>query len=362
MDAASVPAPQHLASIDIARPRGPISERLLASLRAQPHDLAWSVVPDADADDLHLSLYCCYELHYQGLVGVDAKWEWEPSLLAVRRQLERQFAADLRAAVGTIECPSRDVVRRLREIAGAEGGPSLSQWMVEHGSLHHMRELAVHRSAYQLKEGDPHTWAIPRLTGAAKAVMTAIQADEYGNGNAARMHSSLFAVTMAALNLDPTPNRYLHEIPGVTLATSNLISMLGLHRAWRGALVGHLALFEMTSVGPMTRYGQAMRRLGLPEAACRFYDAHIEADRVHARLATEGMVAGLLKDHPDLAVDVVFGANALATLERRFATHVLGRWEHGLTSLRSSATGVHVHLSRVAVDGAAAPVLSLRHA
>jgi len=37
--------------------------------------------PLAD-DDLHLALYCCYELHYRGFDGVDPGWEWDPHLLA----------------------------------------------------------------------------------------------------------------------------------------------------------------------------------------------------------------------------------------------------------------------------------------
>ena len=32
-------------------------------------------------------------------------------------------------------------------------------------------EFAVHRSAYQLKEADPHSWAIPRLAGDAKTAL-----------------------------------------------------------------------------------------------------------------------------------------------------------------------------------------------
>ena len=43
-------------------------------------------------------------------------------------------------------------------------------------------EFLVHRSLYTLKEADPHTWAIPRLHGAAKAALVEIQADEYGGG------------------------------------------------------------------------------------------------------------------------------------------------------------------------------------
>ena len=116
--------------------------------------------------------------------------------------------------------------------------------------------------AYQLKEADPHTWAIPRLDGRAKAALVDIQIGEYGDGNAQHVHATLFVDAMRALELDPSYGMYLDRIPGVTLATVNLVSLLGLHRRWRGALVGHLALFEMCSVVPMGRYAHAMHRLG----------------------------------------------------------------------------------------------------
>lgn len=324
----------------LPRPRGPITERLLASLRGHPHSIQWKVAPgDADnEEDLHLALYCCYELHYQGLQGVDAEWEWEPSLLAVRRQLENRFLAELELMIGPIEVDATTVISRLWEMATNGGGPSLSAWVAAEATIDQLRELAIHRSAYQLKEADPHTWCIPHLTGGAKAAMVAIQADEYGNGVAASMHATLFAETMTALGLDPVSNLYLDQIPGITLATTNLISMLGLHRRWRGALVGHLALFEMTSVGPMTRYAQACRRMGVAEPGCRFYDVHVEADRLHQYLAADGLVAGLVEDEPDLARDVLFGAACLNTLEARFSRHVLACWERGRSSLRLTDT------------------------
>ena len=133
--------------------------------------------------------------------------------------------------------------------------------MEQRGSLAEMREFAVHRSAYQLKEADPHTWAIPRLEGSTKAALIRIQADEYGYGTTRRMHQQLFVETMRALGLDPTYGAYLDALPGTTLATVNLITLFGLHRRWRGALVGNLAVYEMTSVVPMGRYSSALGRL-----------------------------------------------------------------------------------------------------
>jgi hypothetical protein len=271
------------------------------------------------------------------LPAISDWWEWEPSLLEFRRTLESRFEEELTEAVGPIETEADLVVSGLWELATSDNGPSLSAWLLEHGSLDHARELAVHRSAYQLKEADPHTWAIPRLEHDAKAKMVAIQAGEYGDGVAPAMHAVLFASTMEMLGLDSTYNAYLDHLPGTTLATTNLISFLGLHRRHRGALVGHLALFEMTSVGPMGRYARWMESLGIGPAGLLFYEVHVAADEHHQHLAA-AMVADLVSREPELARSVLFGARALGAVERRFADRMLTSWQSGRTSLRRCET------------------------
>src|SRR5579862_4386220 len=87
----------------LPRSRGPLSASLMAELRSPPHELAPMPIgaredPLGD-EDLQLALYLCYELHYRGLPGVDERWEWEPSLLALRRSLEWQFETALGHAV-----------------------------------------------------------------------------------------------------------------------------------------------------------------------------------------------------------------------------------------------------------------------
>ena len=82
-----------------------------------------------------------------------------------------------------------------------------------------------------------------------------------------------------------------YRVPGVTLLTSNLISMFGLNRRFRGALVGHLAMFEMTSSVPNSRYACGHRRLG-SEGAARFFDEHVVADAVHEQIAAYDLAGG----------------------------------------------------------------------
>ena len=252
--------------------RGEVSRALLAALTRDPHTLA---APDAPIpadplsdEDLQLALYLCYELHYRGLPGVSDEWEWEPSLLALRRQLEARFEAGLLDALGAPEgdVAAEDMDVALRAVEAADEAPSLSRYLERDGTHAEMLEFIVHRSAYQLKEADPHSWALPRLTGAPKAAMVEIQADEYGGGERRAHARALFAKSMDRLGLDSRYGAYLDRIPGVTLATVNLMSLLGLHRRWRGALVGHLALFEMSSVGPQSPLRQRAAPPRLPTA------------------------------------------------------------------------------------------------
>jgi hypothetical protein len=196
-----------------------------------------------------------------------------------------------------------------------------------------MLEHVVHRSAYQLKEADPHSWAVPRYWGAPKAALVEIQADEYGGGRPQRMHSVLFANTMRALGLNSDYGAYISHLPGITLATVNLMSWFGLHRRLRGAVAGHLAVFEMTSSVPNRRYGLALRRLGYGPEVTEFYDEHVEADAVHENIAAWDLADGLARADPAVANDIIFGARALLSLEARWANHLLDAWSRRESSL-----------------------------
>lgn len=286
-------------------------------------------------DDLQLALYLLYELHYRGLPGVDDRWEWEPTLLALRAELESRFETALLAAVplpDVIVAPE-DVDVALRAIAERES-PSLSTYVKTRATLTQALEFLVHRSAYQLKEADPHSWAIPRLHGRAKAALVEIQYDEYGGGRSEWIHAELFARAMDAVGLDPAYGTYVDEIPGFTLATVNLMSLFGLHRRWRGALVGHLALFEMTSSIPNRRYGDGLRRLGFSGDATLFFDEHVEADAVHENIAAVDLAGGLLTQEPLLGQSLLWGAETLVALEWRWAARLLDCWRAGESSLR----------------------------
>ncbi len=317
--------------------RGPLSEQLFAALAAGRPDSVprLTVAPDdplAD-DDLQVALWACFELHYRGFDEVPDRWEWEPAVIALRREIEDVVLAALRRAVHV----PRDTGRlgdRLRGIVDGDDSPSVSRFVQHDADLSHVLEFAQHRSLYQLKEADPHTWAVPRLAGRAKAALVEIQIDEYGGGDARQMHSQLYRDLLDDLGLDDRYGAYVDDVPGITLAVSNVMSLFGLRRDLRGALVGHLAAYEMTSSAPCRRYAQGLRRLGRSDRACAFYDVHVTADALHEQLAAYDLCEGLAADEPELTEDIAFGAAACLHVDGRFAGHVLAAWEAGQTSLR----------------------------
>ncbi|MFC7824159.1 iron-containing redox enzyme family protein [Streptomyces sp. NPDC057362] len=315
-------------------PRGPVSGAVGAHLRGTgplPAPEAVAAAP-VYGDDLQLALYQCYELHYRGFAGVGPDLEWDPGLLGVRAALERRFLAALRADTPVHESVADAVGALLVEPVHGEG---VSHFLRDEGELWQLREYAAQRSLYHLKEADPHAWVLPRLWGRAKAAMAAVEFDEYGGGRADRVHARLFADLMTDLGLDTTYGAHLDAASAECLATVNMMSLFGLHRSLRGALVGHFAAVEITSSPGSRRLAGAMRRTGAGPAAEHFYDEHVEADAVHEQIVRHEVIDGLLEQEPHLAADVVFGIDATGYLDDRFGARLLADWRAGRSSLRT---------------------------
>jgi len=336
--------------------RGSLSAQLLwvlaeepqpaPQLAAQARELVAGTLDALTEDDVQLSLLVLHELHHRSWPGVDPRWEWHPDMVGLAAVLEDATEAALHARVAgrlpTTPEPA-DVPTALTELVQADDGPSMSRRLARTGTPAEYREHLVHRSIYHLKEADPHTWAIPRLSGKAKAALVEIQADEYGGGRAEWMHSVLFADTMRGLGLDDSYGHYLNDVPAITLAWANTMTLFGLHRRLLGAAIGHLAALEMSSSLPMRRYGNGLRRLGFDEPTTRFFDEHIEADAVHEQIAAHDVAGQLALDEPALVADIMLGAQVALVMDAAVTSHLLDSWAAGRSSLRpipENAAGV----------------------
>ncbi|MFD7027885.1 iron-containing redox enzyme family protein [Streptomyces sp. NPDC059917] len=318
--------------------RGDLSDAVVRSLRScAPPRYAPAAALQADpwGEDLQLALYLMYEPHYRGFEGVDDAREWDPDLLRLRQALEARFLHALPAGLPDAPRTAEDAFAPLL-VEPVDLSGSLSHHLATEGELWQLREYAALRSLYHLKEADPHVWVIPRLTGRAKAAMVAVEYDEFGAGRAEHIHARLFADLMVDLDLDPAYGRYLDQAPAPLLATVNVMSLFGLHRALRGALVGHFACVEITSSPGSRRLAKAMRRCGAGPAAEHFYAEHVAADAVHEQVVRHEVVGGLLADEPDLEADIAFGSAATVLLEDRLAQHIRTCWDEGRSALRTA--------------------------
>ncbi len=342
--AAATPAAP-MRPMSLPRPRGPVSAALIAQLTGPEHapvgELAVAATEGLAAsddllldDDLQLALFLMYELHYGGLEGVPDTWEWDPRLLAVRGPIEREFEDALRHVIPQ-PTATRDVPEALFAlVAAADDGPGLSDFVERDATAEQVREILACRTIYTLKEADPHSWAIPRLHARAKSALVEIQADEYGGGRAERLHATIFAQALRGAGLDDRYGAYADHVPVEVYTSMNLMSLFGLHRRLRGAIVGHLAAYEMTSSLPCRAYANGLRRLGFGPEVTDYFDEHVEADAVHEQLAARDLAGSLAEDEPEVANDILFGAAACLAIDGRLWGGLRQRFERGESVLR----------------------------
>lgn len=316
----------------LPKPRGPLGEAVLDGLRVAPHDLATvtttTACADADPEDAALVLWALHELEYRGFEDVDPRAEGLPGVVAVRRTLEDDLEARLRArwAEEPDPDPHLPVAEAVFAMVEADDAPSVARHVQTEADLEQVRDLLRMRSVYHLKESDPVAWIVPRLPVVAKAALAELQYDEYGGGDPGRLHHHLFALGLEAAGLRSEYGAYVDEAPLEVLEQSNAVSLFGLARRLRGAGVGHLAAFEATSSVPSRRMAQGLERVGLDGPMVEYYREHVEADAVHEQLAARSICGELVRAEPDQRDAVLLGAFTCLDLERRFAEATLARW------------------------------------
>lgn len=332
----------------LPEPRGPITQGL-QKLREPESAVDVVSITDAAAavagtvlhhDDVQLALWILYELHYRGFDDVDPRAEWAPELIGIRGMLEQRFEAELRAltreSVDAAVAEDCSIADRIFSMVRHDTGPRLSSFVQREITPSQFNELLIHRSVYTLKEGDPHSFAIPRLTGRAKAALVEIQFDEYGSGRPSEMHSTLFASTMRHCGLDDSYGAYIGDVPGYTLASNNAMSLFGLNRRLRAVACGHLAAFEASSSLPSRRYAAGVRRLGFGDEAARYFDEHVEADAVHEQVAAREMCGALVEDQPGSETDILFGVATCLAIDGLVGEQLLTAWRAGRSALRAA--------------------------
>jgi len=279
--------------------------------------------------DTQLAWFMLNEASFGGWADVDDAAEWDPAVVALRRQIEDWFERTI-----DVDRDVVDAVELVNATLSAEG-PSMSRFLADYGTTIQVIESLMLRYPYQSKEADPHTFAIPRLTGTVKQALCEIQAGEYGVGHRST-HAELFMAALDALDRGAS-DAVIGSLPGVAYATSNLVSMGGLNRARRGVAVGQLALFEMDSVVPNGTMVSACDRLDLPAATRRFFDVHVMADAEHEVIAQQAFLIDYPLREPDQIPNLLFGIRAQHVIDVALALHAIQAWSTGLSAVATSS-------------------------
>jgi hypothetical protein len=307
----------------LPKPRGRLSESVLARLGDQPTAGSELPRPESD-DDAAITLWTLHELSYGGFEDVDDGAERDPELFRVRCLLEDDLERRLRERWPGV--PDVDLAGGFFDWVAAHDGASVARHVQTAATEEQVLDLLRVRSVYHLKEADPTSWVIPRLSAGPKAALVELQYDEYGVGDPERLHHALWARGMEASGLRPETGVYVDEAPTEVLDQNNALSMFGLQRRLRGAALGHLAAFEATSSLPSRRMVQGLERLGFSREMVGYYAEHVEADAVHEQVALRDVCLRLVEDEPGLEPDVWFGAWACLDLEDRVARRLLDAW------------------------------------
>lgn len=313
-------------------PVGPMSSRVITSLldgvgpRLQP---VGPLGHDPLDHDLQLALYVLNELHYGGWAGVSDDLEWNADVTTCRLALGDEFERRLRSTLGpgTSVDPLVEAKRLL-----AIDAVSVSAFLRDRGTIDQVRESMILRSPYQSKEADPHTFAMPRFTGATKRVFTEIQSGEYGVGYR-RSHAELFADALDGLGLDATPNAHIDACTGPALAGSNLVTLGAMQRRLRGVVLGQLSLFEMDSVVPNQNMADAVDRLALEPSVRPFFHVHVLADTEHQEMVESAFLTEYTSTEPEQVANMVLGMRAQSLIDHAIAQHCVPRWRQGRSAL-----------------------------
>ena len=310
--------------------RGALSAALFETMRSGDPQVV-EQTPES-AEDAAIALWALFELHYRGFDDVDDELEWHPALLTVRHRLASDLERRLRERWEPYAVTGRSAAEIGTELfAYIEGhdGPSVARAVHTTAEAEQVLDLLRWRSVYHLKEADPTAWVVPRLGARPKAALMELQFDEYGDGDPNRLHSHLFARGLEAIGLRAEYGAYVDDAITENLEMNNAGSMFGLHRRLRGAAMGHLAAFEMTSSLPSRKMVQGLERLELDGPMSAYYDEHVEADAIHEHLAARDICGTLAEDEPDQLPEILFGAFTCLDVEARFATAMLTSWGVG---------------------------------
>jgi hypothetical protein len=266
-------------------------------------------VAPASRRDRFLTLLRIYDLHAAGPHSVDeSRWATHPAVAAVKLRLEHEWIAELDEASNADELAGDrriDPVQAMRSLAARDRLPEVYHQVARDVSLLELRRFIAVEGGPDGGFDDLVAVAQIGLHGSAKQELAQNYWDEMGDGDPREVHTDLYEQMIALLDVPLIPRA---ELPEAALERSALGGLLATNRWLQPEMIGALGLIELQA-GPRCRLVlQGFERLGLPEAAQRFYAVHADVDPRHGKDWLEKAVAPLAEERPDWRPRIVRGA------------------------------------------------------
>jgi len=311
--------------------RAKVSEALTRSESVTSAAFDWDVA--AAKEDAHRSLYALYADRVWA-APAEPRPEWAQIALGrIRGNLEKGFRHSLarsRKFTPIVAPEAGELAMWFQALAMGEHPYEDGRWaqfVREAIDLEQLKDVVAQRSLFFLREPDPWVYAIASLTGTAKAGLIDLLLDEYGWGKLERMHSTVYAELLRALDMNPEVDGYQDAASWQYIATLNYQWMCALTPEYSRRLIGTIYLTEATSPHAMSNYLAAWDRLGIDDPqVTNFYDLHVTADENHRDVALNEVVVPVCDDDPGAISEITLGIFDSRTLEAEFADHLLEKF------------------------------------
>lgn len=266
----------------------------------------------ADRRDRFLALLAVYDLHTAPLevVGDAARFQGHPAVAMLKHRLEGEWLAELELAwveAGHLaEAADADrVVKAMRAVAAHERLPAAYRWLARTADWDDVVRFLALEGGPDGGFDDLVAACQVGLSGSAKLELGKNYWDEMGNGDPARVHTTLHERLVEAIAM---PRIARAEQPVEALERAALGGLLATNRWLQPEMLGALGLLELQA-GPRCRLVlQAFDRLGAPADAYPFYVEHADVDPVHGKDWLDKAIVPIVTERPEWGPRIVKGA------------------------------------------------------
>jgi hypothetical protein len=215
-----------------------------------------------------------------------------------------------------------DVAAALRERAARDLDPPPSpagEYFRDRASVEGYRRLLAIASLDGLVEASQLSRTLGGVSNPIHSTMTKLLVEEYGGGRLAKKHSSYFRAMLDALGMSTSPEAYFDLVPWEVLSCINQSFLWSDRKRLYLRYVGGLLYTEISVPAAFRCYQQAAVRLGLPEAARRYWDLHIKEDARHGPWMLNDVALPLAARYPSDAWEIVLGYDQQRRMSARAA-------------------------------------------